>query len=100
MSELRINRGAVKKAGIAAGLAACLLAFSAPSASAAIACSGDVCWHVHEGYVYRPSPTIVIHPDYWMPPSPRIVIHPEGWAPAERFTPEYGVRDYYIDPDW
>ncbi len=102
MNELRMNVGLTRKAVVATGVVASLLAFSTASASAAIACSGDVCWRVHERYVYPPSPTIVIHPDYWRPPTARIVIHPEGWRPVERFTREYVVRDYYGygDPDW
>ena len=102
MNERRMSMGPMAKALVAAGVGSSFVAFSTASASAAIACSGDVCWRVHERYVYPPSPTIVIHPDYWRPPTARIVIHPEGWGPVERFTPEYVVRDYYgyRDPDW
>jgi hypothetical protein len=102
MNELRMNGRAARKALMASGLAAGLLAFFTTGVSAAIACRGDVCWRVHEGYVYPRSPTIVIHPDYWEPPSPRIVIHPEGWGPVERFTREYVVPDYYgyVGPNW
>jgi hypothetical protein len=102
MNELRRKGRTTRMAAIAGGLAAGLLALSTSSASAAIACRGDVCWHIHEAYAYPPSPTIIIHPDYWTPPTTRIIIHPEGWVPAERFTREYVVRDYYGygDPDW
>jgi hypothetical protein len=94
----------MRRALLAAGAGAGLLAFSTVSASAAIACRGDVCWRVQERYVYPPSPTIIIHPDDWRPPTARIIIHPEGWRPVEHFTREYVVRDYYGygygDPDW
>jgi hypothetical protein len=102
MNELRMKMAPMRKALVAAGAGA----FSTVSASAAIACRDDVCWRVHERYVYPPSPTIVIHPDYWRPPTARIIIHPEGWRPVEHFTREYVVRDYYGygygygDPDW
>jgi hypothetical protein len=108
MNELRMKMAPMRRALVAAGAGAGLLAFSTVSASAAIACRDDVCWRVHERYVYPPSPTIIIHPDDWRPPTARIIIHPEGWRPVEHFTREYVVRDYYGygygygygDPDW
>lgn len=86
---------------IATSAAAGLLALSAASASAAIACQGDFCWRIHSRYPYPPSPTIVIHPDYWRPPTATMVIH-ERWRPVERFTREYIVRDYggFDDSEW
>ena len=42
-----------------------ILAFSAFSASAAIVCSGNTCWHVQERYTYPPSAGIVVHEDNW-----------------------------------
>ena len=106
MNELRMKMAPMRKALVAAGAEAGLLALSTVSASAAIACRDDVCWRVHERYVYPPSPTIIIHPDDWRPPTARIIIHPEGWRPVEHFTRGYVVRDYYGygygygDPDW
>ena len=39
---------------------------SSLSASAAIACSGDVCWHTHEVYRYPPpNAGVVVHDDNW-----------------------------------
>lgn len=38
---------------------------SGASASAAIACRGNVCWHVHERYNYPGRAHIVIHEDNW-----------------------------------
>src|ERR1700744_6349075 len=37
-----------------AAVGAAMLAGSAVSASAAIACSGNICWHTHEAYAYPP----------------------------------------------
>jgi hypothetical protein len=42
-----------------------LLATSAMSASADIACSGYTCWHVHEHYAYPRRAHVVVHPDDW-----------------------------------
>ena len=46
-----------------------ILAFSALSASAAIVCSGNVCWHVQERYSYPPSAGVVIHEARIAPPN-------------------------------
>jgi len=40
-----------------------LLAFSVISASAAIVCSGNVCWHTTERYTYPPEAKVVVHED-------------------------------------
>jgi hypothetical protein len=42
-----------------------LLAVSAMSASAAIVCSGNTCWHTRESLRYPQSAGVVIHPDRW-----------------------------------
>jgi hypothetical protein len=47
----------------AATIATTALVYSAVNASAAIVCSGNVCWHVTERYDYPPSAGIVIHED-------------------------------------
>lgn len=47
----------------AAGLSFAALATS--SASAAIVCSGDDCWHTHSVYQYPTSAHIVVHEDNW-----------------------------------
>jgi len=41
------------------------LALSALSASAAIACVGNVCWHSHERYEYPAHARVVVHDDDW-----------------------------------
>jgi hypothetical protein len=55
----------VTKVFVAAALGASALAFSALSASAAVVCSGNVCWHAKEKYDYPPSAGVVIHEDSW-----------------------------------
>jgi hypothetical protein len=55
----------VSKVVIATALGASALAFSAANASAAIACTGNVCWHSHEKYEYPPSANITVHEDTW-----------------------------------
>jgi hypothetical protein len=62
----KIFFGAVATAGVAA--------FSVVSASAAVVCTGDVCWHTHATYAYPPEARVIIHPDDWR------------WGPSERFT--------------
>jgi hypothetical protein len=46
-------------------LAAGVLALPASSVSAAIACTGNVCWHTPERYEYPPEARVIIHPDDW-----------------------------------
>lgn len=41
------------------------LAFSAVSASAAVVCSSDICWHAHETYSYPPEAAVMVLPDDW-----------------------------------
>ena len=58
-----------------AAAGASLLAASAISASAAIVCSGNVCWHTTERYEYPPDARVTIREDSWKP------------APDARFVP-------------
>ena len=70
-------------------LAAGLLALSTMSASAAIACSGNVCWHTHETYVYPPEAKIVVHEDNWR------------WGPSDRYSfREHDGRGYWHGDRW
>jgi hypothetical protein len=62
----------LSKTILGAAIGAGILALSGVSASAAIACSGNVCWHTHETYVYPKSARIVVHEDSWRA-SPKIV---------------------------
>jgi hypothetical protein len=44
-----------------------ILGLSAAGASAAVVCSGNVCWHTTERYEYPPEARIVVHEDDWKP---------------------------------
>ena len=58
---------------IGAVTAAGLMAFSTTGAMAAIACTGNVCWHVKERYEYPPAAKVIVHEDDWKP-APSVVI--------------------------
>ncbi len=65
------------------------LAFSAMSASAAIVCTGNVCWHTHEAYEYPPEAGVMVHPDNWR------------WGPGEHFSwREHEGRGYWRGERW
>lgn len=55
----------LSKSLIGAAVGVGVLAFSAVTASAAIVCSKNVCWHIKEHYNYPPSAGVVIHDDDW-----------------------------------
>ena len=77
------------KTALGATLGAGLLALSTISAPAAIACSGNVCWHTHETYTYPPDAKIVIHEDNW------------HWGPREKYTfREHEGRGYWRGDHW
>jgi hypothetical protein len=66
-----------------------ILAFSAMSASAAIVCNGNVCWHTPGAYEYPPEAGVVVHPDNWR------------WGAGERFTwREHEGRGYWRGERW
>jgi hypothetical protein len=72
-----------------AAIGAGLLAVSAVSASAAIACSGNVCWHTHEVFRYPPEARIIIHDDDWK------------WGPTEHYRfHEHEGRGYWRGDRW
>jgi hypothetical protein len=50
---------------VGAALGASVIGFSTLSASAAVVCTGNVCWHTHERYEYPPSAHVTIHEDTW-----------------------------------
>jgi hypothetical protein len=84
MEELMIN-----KALLAPAIGIGFFAFSAASASAAIVCSGNVCWHTPERYQYPSDARIVIHEDTWKP------------APDARITfREHAGRGYWREDKW
>ncbi len=71
--------------GTAFGTAA--LAITAATASADVACSGNVCWHVKERHTYPREGRVVIHRDTWKP-GPRIEFR------------EHEGRGYWRDGNW
>ncbi len=58
---------------IGAVVGAGLLAFSASGALAAMACNGNVCWHVKERYTYPQGSGVIVREDTWKP-GPEITI--------------------------
>jgi hypothetical protein len=72
-----------------AAIGAGLLAASAMSASAAIVCNGNVCWHTHETYAYPPDSRVVVHEDDWK------------WGPTEKYSfREHEGRGYWHGDSW
>ena len=70
-------------------LGAGLLALSSISASAAIVCQGNVCWHTHEAYDFPHEAGIVVHDDNWRA------------GPHEKFTfREHEGRGYWRGGKW
>jgi hypothetical protein len=68
---------------------AALLTVSTTGASAAIVCSGDVCWHTHEAYTYPPEAKVIVHEDNWR------------WGPSEKYTfREHEGRGYWSGSRW
>jgi len=66
---------------------AAFVAISAVSASAAIACSGNVCWHSHERYRYPHTAHVVVHADTWK------------WGPSVTIR-EHEGRGYWHGDRW
>jgi hypothetical protein len=46
-------------------LGAGVLALSTASGSAAIVCSGKVCWHTQKRHEYPPGARVIVHSDDW-----------------------------------
>jgi hypothetical protein len=66
-----------------------VLALSAVSASAAVVCSGRVCWHTHADYDFPRGARVIVHPDDWR------------WGPRERFAwREHEGRGYWRGGRW
>ena len=79
----------LRKSLIGAGIGTAVLAFSAMSASAAVVCNGNVCWHTHETYTYPPEARVVVHPDNW------------NWGPSEHYSwREHAGRGYWNGDNW
>jgi hypothetical protein len=72
-----------------AAVGAGVLAVSVLNASAAIVCSGNVCWHAREAYTYPAQARVVVHPDEWR------------WGARERFAwREHEGRGYWRGERW
>ena len=66
-----------------------ILAFSAVSASAGIACVGLVCWHTQSTYEYPSESRVVVHEDSWK------------WGPSEKYSfREHEGRGYWKGDTW
>jgi hypothetical protein len=79
----------MRKPLLGAMTAAGLLALPAVSASAAVVCTGPVCWHTHETYEYPPDARVVVHPDDWR------------WGRDEHYTwREHEGRGYWRGDHW
>jgi len=80
---------ALSKTLLGAAAGAGLLALSAASASAAIVCSGPVCWHTTSTYEYPAEARVIVHPDGWR------------WGPNEHFSfREHPGRGYWREDRW
>ena len=53
----------LRKTFFATAIGAVMLALSALNASAAVVCSGKVCWHAREAFEYPAAAGVVVHPD-------------------------------------
>jgi hypothetical protein len=79
----------LSKTLVGTAMGAGLLALSTLSASAAIVCSGNVCWHSHERFTYPPEAGVVVHDDNWR------------WGPHENFTfREHEGRGFWKGDSW
>ena len=77
------------QATVGTALGVAVLALSAVSASAEIACRGNVCWHVQSRHEYPPEARVIIHPDDW------------HWRRHERYVwREHEGRGYWHDGRW
>jgi hypothetical protein len=73
----------------AAAIGAAVVATSTFSASAAIVCQGNVCWHTHEAYDFPHEAGVVVHEDNW------------HWGPKEKFSfREHEGRGYWRGEKW
>jgi hypothetical protein len=77
------------KTVFATAIGAGMLALSALNASAAVVCSGKVCWHAREAFEYPATAGVVVHPDDWR------------WGPRDRFVwREHEGRGYWHGNRW
>jgi hypothetical protein len=80
---------ALSKSLAGAVIGAGILAFSAVSASAHIACVVLVCWHVQDTYEYPSESRVVVHPDDWK------------WGSNQKYSwREHEGRGYWKGDSW
>ena len=75
------------KTFLGTAVGAAVLALSAAGASAEIACSGNVCWHVKERHTYPAESKVIIREENWKP------------GPSIRFR-EHEGRGYWHGRKW
>jgi len=79
----------LKKILSAVAIGAAVVVTSTFSASAAIVCQGNVCWHTHEAYDFPHEAGVVVHEDNWR------------WGPHEKFAfREHEGRGYWHGGKW
>jgi hypothetical protein len=88
-TRTEIEMTSVNKVLLGAAMGVGMLALSAISASAAIVCSGNVCWHTPGAYEYPPEAGVVVHPNDWR------------WGANEHYTwREHEGRGYWRGDRW
>ena len=79
----------LRKVLSAAAISAVVVMTSTFSASAAIVCQGNTCWHTHEAYDFPHEAGVVVHEDDW------------HWGPHEKFIfREHEGRGYWHGGKW
>ena len=78
-----------RKACLAGGLGGAAALLQATTVSAAIVCTGNVCWHTKERYEYPKESKVTIYEDTWKP---------EAKAKVE--FREHEGRGYWRDKAW
>jgi hypothetical protein len=70
-------------------MGASVLALTMASASAAIVCSGNVCWHAKEKHAYPADARVTVYEDSWK------------WGPSDKYTwREREGRGYWREDKW
>jgi hypothetical protein len=66
-----------------------VLALTMASASAAIVCSGNTCWHVKESHQYPSDARVTMHEENWK------------WGPSDKYAwREHEGRGYWREDKW
>lgn len=79
----------LSKTLLGTAMGASVLALTMASASAAIVCNGNVCWHVKERHAYPPEARVTMHEDDWK------------WGPSDKYTwREREGRGYWHEDKW